>query len=127
MTFVGTGELDRLEADLGKAPARAIAAVNTTTVVAANKIKTTARDLISGYRHLPAYPYSITYDIKWSPFGVEAEIGPDKGLAQGPLGNIIEFGTRNNAPIRHLGPALDREAPAWTKHLGDVAGKSVLG
>jgi hypothetical protein len=29
---------------------------------------------------------------------------------QGSLGNIIEFGTSKNAPIPHLGPALDANA-----------------
>lgn len=75
--------------------------------VTCGKVKSNARSRISGYRHLPAYPYSITYDTKVLPDSIEGEIGPDKGLSQGPLGNIIEFGTSRHAPIPHLGPALD--------------------
>lgn len=78
--------------------------------VTAAKVKASARSRASGYRHLPRYPYSITYDTKLTPVSVEAEIGPDKGLTQGPLGNIVEFGTSKNAPIPHLGPALDENA-----------------
>lgn len=75
--------------------------------VTCGKVKTQARAMASGYRHLPAYPYSITYDTKILPDSIEGEIGPDKDLTQGPLGNIVEFGTSKNAPIPHLGPALD--------------------
>ena len=75
-------------------------------------IKTTARDLASGIKHAPEYPYSITYDVNVnSGFGgvvIEAEIGPDKALPGGPLGNIFEYGTSAHGPfLPHLGPALD--------------------
>jgi hypothetical protein len=75
--------------------------------VTSKKIKADAQNRIKGHKYLPAYPYSITYDTKFIADGVEGEIGPDKGRAQGPLGNIIEYGTSKNAPIPHLGPALD--------------------
>ena len=69
--------------------------------------------------HAPAFPYSITYDIGvgygqtlgqsvGSVIGggiasaqsstLRAEIGPDKGRAQGALGNLIEYGSVNNPP-----------------------------
>ena len=48
---------------------------------------------------------------------VSADIGPDKSKPQGALGNILEYGTVNNAPFAHLGPALDREAPGFTKAI----------
>lgn len=127
MTYGDLTELNRLEADLGKAGFRAAAAVNTTTVVAANKIKTLARSFITGLAHAPAYPYSITYDVEWDLSGVEAEIGPDKSKTQGALGNLLEYGSMNNPPNPHMGPALDREAPVWMAHLAAAAGKSVLG
>lgn len=71
------------------------------------KVRNDARRRIAGHRYLPAYPYSITYDTKITSEGVEGEVGPDKQRAQGALGNIIEYGTSKNAPIPHLGPALD--------------------
>lgn len=78
--------------------------------VTSQKVRDDARNRIKGHKYLPAYPYSITYDVKVTVEGVEGEIGPDKGRPQGPLGNIIEYGTSKNAPIPHLGPALDANA-----------------
>lgn len=78
--------------------------------VTSQKVRDDARSRIRGRKYLPAYPYSITYDVKVTAEGVEGEIGPDKGRSQGPLGNIVEYGTSKNAPIPHLGPALDANA-----------------
>jgi hypothetical protein len=78
--------------------------------VTSQKVRDDARNRIKGHKYLPAYPYSITYDVKVTVEGAEGEIGPDKGRAQGPLGNIIEYGTSKNAPLPHLGPALDANA-----------------
>lgn len=77
----------------------------------AQKIKTEAASLISGHPHAPAYPRSITYDVTTSGGLTSAEIGPDKRRSQGALGNILEYGTSKNAPIPHLQPALEHEAP----------------
>ncbi|MGC5019015.1 hypothetical protein [Micromonospora sp. DT47] len=76
-------------------------------------IKKDARRFASGIRHAPSYPYSIGYDTKVSGSSVSAEIGPDKDKRQGALGNILEYGTVNNAPFAHLGPALDIEGPKF--------------
>jgi hypothetical protein len=78
--------------------------------VTSQKVRDDARNRIKGHKYLPAYPYSITYDVKVTAEGVEGEIGPDKGRPQGPLGNIVEYGTSKNAPLPHLGPALDANA-----------------
>lgn len=78
--------------------------------VTSQKVRDDARNRIKGHRYLPAYPYSITYDTKYTADGVEGEIGPDKDRTQGPLGNIVEYGTSKNAPLPHLGPALDANA-----------------
>ncbi|MGE7432755.1 HK97-gp10 family putative phage morphogenesis protein [Kitasatospora sp. NPDC001175] len=110
MTLIITG-LDALIADLGAAPARLAANTRKAITVTARTIRDDARQRISGHPHLPAYPYSITYDVRATGTGVEAEIGPDKDRSQGPLGNIVEYGTSKNAPLPHLGPALDAAAP----------------
>lgn len=78
--------------------------------VTSQKVRDDARNRITGHKYLPAYPYSITYSTKYTGDGIEGEIGPDKGRPQGPLGNIIEYGTSKNAPLPHLGPALDANA-----------------
>ena len=54
------------------------------------------------------YSRSITYDIHDLGSSVYAEIGPDKDKTQGALGNLLEFGSVNNAPRPHLGPAFQQ-------------------
>lgn len=70
--------------------------------------------------HGKRYPRSITYDIyeEAADLAVEAEIGPDKDLPQGALGNLIEFGSVNNPPNNDGGRALRGEAPRLEEHLG---------
>jgi hypothetical protein len=87
----------------------------------ANNIKKDAQRRISGHPHLPHYPRSINYDTAQTRNGATAEIGPDKSKRQGPLGNIIEYGTVKNAPIPHLGPALQAEEPRFVKALENLA------
>lgn len=96
--------------DLEMFPVRLAVNVRKAVQVTSRKVRDDARNRIKGHKYLPAYPYSITYDTKFSAEGAEAEIGPDKGRAQGPLGNIVEYGTSKNAPLPHLGPALDANA-----------------
>lgn len=66
--------------------------------------------------HAPAYPSSITYDIETG-LGIGAEVGPDKGRAQGPLGNLLEYGSVNNPPHGDGKRAADSEEPRLEKHL----------
>ncbi len=103
--------LQELVASLEGAPVRLRTFAAKAVEVTARTIRDEARQRISGHRYLPQYPQSITYDIKPTATGVEAEIGPDKDRPQGPLGNIIEYGTSKNAPLPHLGPALDAAEP----------------
>lgn len=86
-------------------------------------VKTDARRFASGLAHAPAYPYAIGFDVVGDGRSgtISAEIGPDKAKPQGALGNILEYGTVNNAPFAHLGPALDREGPKFERALLDVA------
>lgn len=77
----------------------------------------------SGHPHIPALPYAITYDTELFANAASGEVGPDKGRRQGALGNIIEFGTPNNAPIPGGLPTLEEEAPKFEKALGDLGVK----
>jgi hypothetical protein len=76
----------------------------------------------SGLSHAPALPRAISYETRRSLAGISAEIGPDKGKAQGALGNLVEFGSVNNAPRPGGLPALEAEAPRFEKALGDMLG-----
>jgi hypothetical protein len=87
---------------------------------AGNNIKRGAVRRVSGIRRAPHYPRAIGYDLERVGDRVSLEVGPDKDKMQGPLGNIFEYGTVKNAPIPHLGPALDEELPNAEKYLGDL-------
>jgi hypothetical protein len=102
--------LDALVADLAGSTKKLKKGVRTATAVTARKVQQDARRYVRGFRHLPQYPQSITYTVRSSADVVEAEIGPDKDRAQGPLGNLIEYGSINNPPTPHLGPALEGNA-----------------
>lgn len=95
-------ELEQLAADLGKAGSNAGPFVRKAVEVTARNVRDDWRDAAKGMAHAPAFPYSITYDlIGFQGFGatvLDAEIGPDKTRTQGALGNLIEFGSRNNPP-----------------------------
>lgn len=113
--------LNQLVVDLERAAKEINDVAETVFEVGANNIKDDARKAISGLPHAPHYPRSITYDVKLGLRGITAEIGPDKNLPQGALGNLLEHGSVNNPPNAHLGPALDREVPAVRRHLGTEA------
>lgn len=110
MAGVNVIGLNLVVEDLNAFPVRMAVNARKAVQVTSQKVRDDARNRIKGHKYLPAYPYSITYDTKVTAEGVEGEIGPDKGRAQGPLGNIVEYGTSKNAPIPHLGPALDANA-----------------
>lgn len=114
--------LTSLLAALEVAPLKMAAAVHASTVVAANKVKRDARQRISGRSHLPQYPYTISYDLKVTPSGIEAEIGPERG-GQGSLGHLIEYGTTTSGPNPHMRPSFDAEVPVWLSHMARIAGE----
>jgi hypothetical protein len=118
-------ELNLLAAQLrGKAGAVGADAAAVVRKGALN-VKNDARKLSSGLGHAPLYPFSIGFDVTGDGrFGsIEAEIGPDKEKPQGALGNLLEYGSVNNAPLAHLGPALDREGPRFADALEEIAGE----
>lgn len=113
--------LDSLIADLTAAYVKAGAAAGGVVQKGALNVKQDAQRLSSGLSHAPLYPQSITYDAGFKSGGWEALIGPDKERPQGALGNLLEYGSANNAPHTHLGPALDREAPRFVMAIAEIA------
>lgn len=117
--------LNQLVADLTAAPVKVAAAARGVLQKGALNVKQDAQRFASGLSHAPLYPQSITYDTEFKRGGWEAEIGPDKNRPQGALGNLLEYGSANNAPHAHLGPALDREGPRFVQALAELAEKSL--
>lgn len=84
-------------------------------------IKTDWRRRWSGLAHAPAIPYAIGYDMHKGEATIRAVIGPDKAKRQGALGNLLEYGSINNAAIPGGRPALEKEEMPFVKYLEKVA------
>lgn len=121
------GDLDRLVTDLDKAVSRVPDEAEKVVARGALQIKNGARQRVGSPAHAPAYPASITYDMTTDRSGPSAEIGPDKGRRQGALGNLLEYGSINNAPQPHIRPAADEELPRFEKAMEDLAVKLLEG
>lgn len=71
-------------------------------------------------QHARLYPASISYDMRPHPTGASAEIGPDKTRPQGALGNLLEFGSKNNPPHMDGARALLAEQAAFMAHIAAI-------
>lgn len=119
-------ELNTLAADLTKAGLTAGVRVLPVVHRAANNIVRDARQFAPKSAVAQHYPDTITYDIEIGA-AIAAEIGPDRDLnGQAKLGNLFEYGSVNNAPQAHLGPALDREGPNFETYIAAVAAEGLL-
>lgn len=127
MTFKGAdvGELNHLAADLFGAGILAAAEGVAVVTKGSHNVMTTARNLAPHGPHTPAYAFSITYDVAIELTAIEGEIGPDKDRPQGPLGNIFEFGTSEQPPQAHVGPAVDIENPKFYGFVAAIATKAL--
>lgn len=124
---LNAADLRRVETALAKIEKETLKAGEMVVRKGSVNVKTDARRRISGHPHLPHYPRSITFDVRRGPDEIVGQIGPDKELQQGPLGNIIELGTpKNNPPMPHLVPSVDEEAPRFEKAIGDLGVELLL-
>lgn len=122
---IDSSDVKKLAATLDLAGGRMPATVRPVVQRAALNIKRAAKERIGRGPYLPAYAGSITYDTAETATSVTAEIGPDKGKAQGALGNLLEYGSEHNAPIPHLAPSLEEESPRLEHHLEDAVLKAL--
>jgi len=112
----------RLEADLGKIPGRVVRDVEAVTKRAAQNIKTMMAADAENDGHYPDFADAVTYERKFSSLtSIDYEIGPDKDRRQGALGNILYFGTSNNAPVLQLETPIMVEVPNFLRALRDAA------
>lgn len=122
--------LTELERDLHKAAMEAVPAAKKIVGKGSLNIKKNAQRIIRGASHrgyLPHYPRSIGYTVKASGTVVSSEIGPESAKLQGGLGRLLEYGSRNNAPIPHLNPALDAEEGPFFRYMEDLGEKLLEG
>lgn len=114
-------------ASLLAASAKASAGAQAVVGKGANNIKTEARASVakSAPVHNGHAQYAITYDEPHlsGSFRFESEIGYDKDIAGGALGNLLEYGGGGDRSPAHrdLGRALDDEAPKFEAALQAMA------
>ena len=127
MVDIDVSDLTRLAVDLADARGRMEVGGKAVVFKAAMNIKKSWRESARGLPHAPAYPYSITFDAVGRGGDLLTEIGPDKGKAQGALGNLIEYGSVNNPPHGDGAAAAAQEEPAFREYMAAAAKKAVLG
>jgi hypothetical protein len=114
-----------LAADMLKAAGEAVTVTRAVVKKGAQNIKTEGRKnaIASAPVQNAHAPYAITYDTTSgsTKTSIVAEIGYDKDLPGGDLGNLLEYGSRNNPPHRDLGRALDVETPRFETVLAEAA------
>lgn len=109
--------LDQLTHDLSAAPGKVQRQVDAVVRKGAQEMVDDWRRLASGLRHAPAYPRSVTFDAQWKRGAYEAEVGPDKDLPQGALGNLITYGSVNNPPTGHDVTVSEAQAPKFERAI----------
>lgn len=112
MVDIDVSELNSLAASIEKGGLRA-------SVKAANAIKTTAYGIERDAKvFAPVDTGNLRNSIstRISGQGLEAEIAPTADYA-----HYVEFGTSRMAPHAFMGPALDRNTPAFVKKVEEIA------
>lgn len=122
---IDASELRAWETVLARAGADAMGEGEQVVSKGALNVKNEARRLAPKGPHTPHYAASINYDIETGDGWVEAEIGPAEGRLQRGLGNLLEYGSENNAPHPHHEPALDAEEPRFYDACENLAARLV--
>lgn len=116
----GADELRAFAADLGKIASKALPDTDAVLKKGAQNIKD---DLVAdarGSKHFKGMAGSISYDSMYGIGHAKYEIGPDKSLRGGALGNIYYFGTSRGGGTGDLDGPLAREAPNLERELNKL-------
>lgn len=70
--------------------------------------------------HAKHFHRSISYDSRFRVGTMAYEIGPDKDRMQGALGNLLYFGSKNNAPQLEIEAGLMAEEPKFLSEMGKM-------
>ena len=122
---VDSAQLDELIDDFDTLPPRVTAGARRRVERGALNVKNAWKRRWTGHDFIPHLPDAVSYDVHEHGDVISAEVGPDKTKRQGPLGNIIEFGTVNSAPIPGGVPALGEEEPRYVNAMADLAEKAL--
>lgn len=110
-------QVDKLADDLDRVPEETRPKVRAVVSKGALNIKNEMRAEASGHPTYRHFPRSISYDLTGD---LEAEIGPDKALIQGALGNLLYFGTSKTGGVLDINGPLKREEPRFVDALANV-------
>jgi hypothetical protein len=117
---IDASEVRELASDLIHVPEEKLPELKRSLSRGALKIKNDMRDEAKSSGSYKHFHRSISYDLERD--GLSAEIGPDKDKIQGALGNLLYFGSSNNAPVLNLFGPAERELPRFAKAVEDIAG-----
>jgi hypothetical protein len=112
-------EINALAADLGKVPGNAGENIRKAFTVTSLKTKRDAAAEVSKSPTWKAAAAAISYDIKTDGHTIESEVGYDKSVGAGPLGNLREYGApgKQLAPHNDLANALEKNSPDFQSGL----------
>lgn len=123
ISYEGLAELQR---DLNRAPKALEDGVERVLEKGALNVKNRmVEDAQTLKGHARQFHRSISYDRETRLLQLGYEVGPDKDRPQGALGNLLYFGSKNNAPQLDIEAGLNDEEPRLIKALGDVLGKAL--
>ncbi len=122
MTLIDLSEVRALATDLGKTSREvereADKVLERGALGVKNAMADDARSTHSG--HAKHFHRSISYDRRYGVGRMSYEIGPDKGRIQGALGNLLYFGSSNNAPTLDIEAGLIEEEPKLLSEMGKM-------
>lgn len=129
MTSIDTSELQALAVDLGRTTRvverDASRVLEKGALHVKNRMVEDAKASHSG--HARRFAGSISYDRATRLGQLGYEIGPDKYRPQGALGNLLYFGSRNNAPTLDIEAGLIEEEPRLLSEMGKLLERVVSG
>lgn len=123
---VDVSELRRLAVDLDRSAADVAKGIQAVVAKGAVNLRQMMRDDMRESPSFAPIASAITFDLRVSGDGVEAEVGPRKG-SPGSLANIAYFGGSNGGggTVDIMGP-LGEEAPRFEQALVDLIDGAVL-
>ena len=127
MTLIDLSEVRALATDLGRTTKEvereADRVLERGALGVKNAMVEDARSSHSGYAK--RFASSISYDRRYGVGRMSYEIGPDKSRRQGALGNLLYFGSRNNAPTLDIEAGLIAEEPRLMSEMGKMLARVV--
>lgn len=129
MTLIDLSEVRALATDLGRTTKvverEADRVLERGALGVKNKMVEDARASHDG--HARRFAGSISYDRRYGVGRLGYEIGPDKDRPQGALGNLLYFGSENNAPTLDIEAGLIEEEPRLMSEMAKMLGRVMDG